>query len=368
MVAPELAKERAAIEQLRRGMPSYATTLILQERPPDNPRPTFVHNRGEYLQPTERVEPAVLSILPSLAEGRPSQPAGSGALAGVAGQSAHGSRDDEPPVGHVLRPRPGPHHRGFRLPRASRPATPSCSTGSPWSCSRQGGSIEANAQVDRDECDLSAVIAGDSGIAGEGSGEPVAGPRAARPPGGGGDPGRGLARQRPARGASRRPERVPAAAARRHHRGDLRRPRLEGQPGRRPLSTRVVYLHQAHRPVRDGDDLRRTQRRGLRGPSRGFQHAIAGPDALERPGVPGGRAGAGPVDDRAAAGPSRSGSMPCSGAASPEPRIGTSCRSSRGSSNRRNGGSSSRSSTPPRSPAPDAGEANERAAWTVLAR
>jgi len=66
MVAPELAKEREAIEQLRKGMPSYATTLILQERPPEDPRPTFIHNRGEYLQPTERVEPAVLSILPSL--------------------------------------------------------------------------------------------------------------------------------------------------------------------------------------------------------------------------------------------------------------------------------------------------------------
>ena len=65
-VSPELAKERAAIEQLKHSMPTYATTLILQERPPEDPRPTFVHNRGEYLQPTERVEPAVLSILPSL--------------------------------------------------------------------------------------------------------------------------------------------------------------------------------------------------------------------------------------------------------------------------------------------------------------
>ena len=47
------------------------------------------------------------------------------------------------------------------------------------------------------------------------------------------------------------------------------------------------------------DDLRRAQRRGLRRPARGFQHAAAGPDALERPGVRGGRAGAGPVDGRA---------------------------------------------------------------------
>ena len=41
-------------------------TLIMQERPAANSRSTFIHNRGEYLQPTERVEPGVLSILPQL--------------------------------------------------------------------------------------------------------------------------------------------------------------------------------------------------------------------------------------------------------------------------------------------------------------
>jgi Protein of unknown function (DUF1553)/Protein of unknown function (DUF1549)/Planctomycete cytochrome C len=65
-VAPELSKEREAIEKLRKTMPDSLTTLVMEERPPSNPRPTFVHNRGEYLQPTDRVEPAVLSILPSL--------------------------------------------------------------------------------------------------------------------------------------------------------------------------------------------------------------------------------------------------------------------------------------------------------------
>ena len=63
-VAPELAKERAAIDELRKTEPNSPTTLVLQERPSTNPRPTFVHNRGEYLQPTDRVEPGVLSILP----------------------------------------------------------------------------------------------------------------------------------------------------------------------------------------------------------------------------------------------------------------------------------------------------------------
>jgi hypothetical protein len=64
--APELAKERAAIEQLRKQMPAEPTTLVFAERPANNPRPTFLHNRGEFLQPTERVEPAVPSVLPPL--------------------------------------------------------------------------------------------------------------------------------------------------------------------------------------------------------------------------------------------------------------------------------------------------------------
>ena len=72
MVAPELAKERAAIEEIRKATPHNPTTLVLQERPPDNPRPTFIHNRGEYLQPTDRVQPAVLSILPHLPKDGPS--------------------------------------------------------------------------------------------------------------------------------------------------------------------------------------------------------------------------------------------------------------------------------------------------------
>jgi hypothetical protein len=70
-VAPELAGERAAIQKLRDQMPVYPTTLVLSERPPDNPRPTYVHRRGEFLQPAERVEPGVLSVLPPLPKDAP---------------------------------------------------------------------------------------------------------------------------------------------------------------------------------------------------------------------------------------------------------------------------------------------------------
>jgi hypothetical protein len=62
-VAPELAAEREAIKRLREQAPAYPTTLVMAERPANNPRPTFRHHRGEFLQPQERVEPDGLSAV-----------------------------------------------------------------------------------------------------------------------------------------------------------------------------------------------------------------------------------------------------------------------------------------------------------------
>ncbi len=70
-VAPELAKAREAIAKLEGEIPEDPITLVMAERPPDNPRPTFVHNRGEYLQPNDRALPAVLSMLPAMAPDLP---------------------------------------------------------------------------------------------------------------------------------------------------------------------------------------------------------------------------------------------------------------------------------------------------------
>ena len=70
-VAPELAKAREEMEKLRKQLPAYPTTLVMQERPADNPRETHRHHRGEFLQPDEPVEPGVLSILHPLPEGAP---------------------------------------------------------------------------------------------------------------------------------------------------------------------------------------------------------------------------------------------------------------------------------------------------------
>ncbi|VTU02316.1 signal peptide protein : Protein containing DUF1549 OS=Rhodopirellula maiorica SM1 GN=RMSM_05536 PE=4 SV=1: PSCyt1: PSCyt2: PSD1 [Gemmataceae bacterium] len=68
-VAPELKDARAEIEALRKQLPAPATTLVMRERPADNPRPTFRHHRGEFLQPKEAVAAGVPAWLPPLPKG-----------------------------------------------------------------------------------------------------------------------------------------------------------------------------------------------------------------------------------------------------------------------------------------------------------
>src|SRR5262249_4035512 len=62
-VAPELAAARKEIAALRDALPKPMTTLVMRERPSDNPRPTHIHHRGEFLQPRQRVEPGLVSAL-----------------------------------------------------------------------------------------------------------------------------------------------------------------------------------------------------------------------------------------------------------------------------------------------------------------
>ena len=57
--ASEFESTQKAVAELEKQMPAYPTTLVFQERPPENPRPTHRHHRGEYLSTRERVEPAV---------------------------------------------------------------------------------------------------------------------------------------------------------------------------------------------------------------------------------------------------------------------------------------------------------------------
>lgn len=68
MSLPELQDEAARIRSLRKP-PQPSITLGFRERPPENPRPTFIHNRGEYLQPTDPVTPGIPAFLTPLPAG-----------------------------------------------------------------------------------------------------------------------------------------------------------------------------------------------------------------------------------------------------------------------------------------------------------
>ncbi|MEZ6110304.1 MAG: PSD1 and planctomycete cytochrome C domain-containing protein [Pirellulaceae bacterium] len=63
-----LSRRASRIDRLK-NLPAYPTTLVMHERPPENPRPTFIHKRGEFLQPTDEVQPGVFSSLHALPPG-----------------------------------------------------------------------------------------------------------------------------------------------------------------------------------------------------------------------------------------------------------------------------------------------------------
>ena len=70
-VAPELAADREAIKKLHDSLPAHPTALVMQEWAPGHTRATFVHHRGEFLQPKDQVEPGVLQILSPLTNQAP---------------------------------------------------------------------------------------------------------------------------------------------------------------------------------------------------------------------------------------------------------------------------------------------------------
>jgi hypothetical protein len=64
--APEVSDRVKEIERLEASLRGGLSTLVMQERPKDNPRSTHRHHRGEFTQPEEKVSPAVPSFLPQL--------------------------------------------------------------------------------------------------------------------------------------------------------------------------------------------------------------------------------------------------------------------------------------------------------------
>jgi hypothetical protein len=70
-LAPELAPARKKIDDTRNSPGKPPTTLVMAERPPTHGRPTFLHHRGEFLQPKDRVEPTIPAFLASTSKAKP---------------------------------------------------------------------------------------------------------------------------------------------------------------------------------------------------------------------------------------------------------------------------------------------------------
>jgi hypothetical protein len=62
LTSPLLDETRNKLAQLKQKMPRMTETMVMRERPANNPRPTYRHHRGEYLSPREKVEPMILNI------------------------------------------------------------------------------------------------------------------------------------------------------------------------------------------------------------------------------------------------------------------------------------------------------------------
>ncbi|MEO7299705.1 MAG: DUF1553 domain-containing protein, partial [Verrucomicrobiota bacterium] len=70
-IAPQLANERKAIDQLRSEMPALPTALVMRERPKGQERITHRHDRGEFLSLKEVVSPGIPEVLPQLPKDAP---------------------------------------------------------------------------------------------------------------------------------------------------------------------------------------------------------------------------------------------------------------------------------------------------------
>ncbi|HEX7449923.1 MAG TPA: PSD1 and planctomycete cytochrome C domain-containing protein [Pirellulales bacterium] len=68
--AAELKQQADQVRKLR-AAPAHTTSLVMRERPADNPRPTYVHNRGEFLQTVGKVQPGTPEALHAWPAGEP---------------------------------------------------------------------------------------------------------------------------------------------------------------------------------------------------------------------------------------------------------------------------------------------------------
>ena len=70
---PGYRDEKVAIGQLRSGLPSFVTTMVVSQRSGE-PRPSHIHLGGDFTRKGQRVEPGVPAVLPRLEDASPGSP------------------------------------------------------------------------------------------------------------------------------------------------------------------------------------------------------------------------------------------------------------------------------------------------------
>ena len=245
--APELAEQTQQIRNLRM-RPAATTTLVMLERPPENPRPTHIHHRGEFLQPTEQVEGAVPEFLESegdanvkdrLAFARwlvsPDNPltarvAVNRQWAAFFGRGIVATQED---FGIQGQPPTHPDLLDWLTVQFIEDG---------WSMKRLHKRIVMSGTYRQSSN-------GHSRTAGGRPGQSAARPRTARQAGGGSRPRLDPGCQRFALTEDRRPQCLPTATCERHHGRHLRCVVLDRERRRGPVSAQPVHLQQADRAV-----------------------------------------------------------------------------------------------------------------------
>ena len=145
------------IFELREQEPKIPTTMILRERA--EPRETFVHKRGDFLDRGPEVIGGVPAVLPPLTDRRRAgEPARFCPLAGLGREPADAARGDESRLAEVLRPRPGRDRGRFRHARHAADASGAARLAGDRSSSAAAGTSKAHAPADRHEQHLSPVV------------------------------------------------------------------------------------------------------------------------------------------------------------------------------------------------------------------
>jgi hypothetical protein len=68
---PHWKKQRKPLDDLKKRIPRPNHTLVMLERPPDNPRSTLLRHRGEYTNPKHQVKPGLPAVFVSVSKDQP---------------------------------------------------------------------------------------------------------------------------------------------------------------------------------------------------------------------------------------------------------------------------------------------------------